>query len=120
MIVLCNDKMTELVPPTRATASFVDKYRCHYVVAEYADTAALLSVTDEQVTDADAWWREVGLANIEIQFDREAIRAQGVFDYLGGKYGISSERNVAAAIGEMAADAGLDPLDLWSWVIENG
>lgn len=116
--VLCDEAMLPLLAPLRHSKTLRDRYGCTYVAAEY-DEAALLAIDEDTVTAARAWWREMGACNTFIAFDADAIKEQGLLAYLCDTYGISSERNVAVALNDMAGSASMTEIELLDWVVDN-
>lgn len=116
--VLCDEALLTLLAPLRHSKTLRDRHGCTYVAAEY-DEAALLAIDEDTVTAARAWWREMGGCNTHIEFHEEAIKRDGVLAYLCEVYGISSERNVAVALNDMARDADMTEIGLIDWVVEN-
>lgn len=86
------------------------------LVAEYDNFVKLKSVPEKEYTGG-LFWREVGRANTsmdEIEFGKpyrpRIMRKIGLLEYLCDYCGVSSERNVAAVIGEMSAYEHKDPI----------
>lgn len=116
--VLCGPEMTNLLAPIEQSKP-VEGYFGTLIGAVY-DQAALEAVTEEQVDAAGAWWRgaESGcLAPLSFGEGRY-IRKIGVFAYLEGK-GITTERNVAVALGDLAHDSGMGWVEFMKWVADN-
>lgn len=63
----------------------------------------LESIGDHETNTYDAWWREIGLLNIDIaqEFSSGEMREVGILSYLCDYFGISTEKNVACAIGSI-------------------
>jgi hypothetical protein len=119
--VLCGEEMLRALAPLKHSKTLRDRHGCTYVAAEY-DEAALLAITEDDLRTDElfgAWWREMGACNTRIEFDVEAIKEQGVLAYLCDTYGISAERNVAVALNDMAADAGMSRIELLDWLVDN-
>jgi hypothetical protein len=116
--VLCNLEMTRLLAPLEQSKP-VEGYWGTYVGAVY-DRAALEAVTEEQAEAALAFWRQADsgcLADLSFGEGRH-LRKIGVFGYLEGK-GITADRNVAVALGDLASDAGMSWVEFMTWVADN-
>ena len=81
-------------------------------VAEF-ELSELESIGDHETNAYDAWWREIGRLNTSFESLGEkphrpiVMRREGILSYLCDEYGLSTERNVACAIGEMMHEEGL-------------
>lgn len=116
--VLCGPEMIGLLAPV-AQSKPVEDYFSTLIGAVY-DRDALEAVTEEQVEAAGAWWRQADsgcLAALAFGEGRH-LRKIGVFAYLEGK-GITTERNVAVALHDLAYDAGMPWVDFMTWVADN-
>jgi len=82
-------------------------------VAQF-DTDELEGIGDHETNVYDAWWREIGRLNTSIEPHRpQTMRKDGILSYLCDEHGISTEKNVACAIGELTAYEGHEnPLQL--------
>lgn len=116
--VLCDQSMTDLLPPLEKSLLLDDRYG-GYLVAVF-DEAQLLAIDETTVTDSNAWWRECGSCNTTIPWKPKVLRRMHLLDFLCDYHGISSERNVAVAINEVARNAGMTPIELVNWCVENG
>jgi hypothetical protein len=105
--VYCNANLFGLVEPTAKSRPFDGDHH----VARF-DRAALLTVDEGRIKAAAAWWREIGRANVDVQWRPGPTLARiGLLAYLC-ETGASTGRNVAACIGETASNAGLTPIDM--------
>jgi hypothetical protein len=82
-------------------------------VAEF-ETDELNSIGDHESNVYDAWWREIGKINISLEpHTPHIMREEGILSYLCDGYGLSTEKNVALAIGEITNIEGCaNPLEL--------
>lgn len=92
------------------------------------DVGALEGIGDLQANTYDAWWREIDRLNTS--FERlsqdnqgkggkghrpRVMRRTGLLSYLCDEYGLSTEKNIALAIGEITEEEGLaNPLILFN------
>jgi hypothetical protein len=132
MYVYTDKNLIDLIPPKACSVVFggfgdvKDEY-----IAEY-DKDALPEDDAWYEANPNVWWREVGRANTSVPFNLSGIvEAGGLLEYLcdgdpqrvqyddddnetvneeAWEGGASTEKNVAACIGEMARDAGMDPI----------
>lgn len=117
--VQCNDKMLALLAPIEASAGVTSWAADDIRHAAVYDTDALLAVTEDQAFEVQAWWREMGPANITIELDAERIKAEGVWSYLCDEYGISTERNTSVALWELAHESAMTEVEFFNWLSEN-
>lgn len=145
MLVYTDKTLTDLIVPTRISDGFGwDVEDVPHFIAEYKPKAL---PEDEAWYTAhpETWWREVGTANTNVQYDLEGIVAAGgllqwlcngderceyddddeeIIDDYRWEGGASAERNVAACIGEMTKDAGMDAIEMvntihWAMEVRN-
>lgn len=80
----------------------------------------LLKIGDEEATAYDGWWREVGQLNTSLknlgtkEHRPKVMRELGILSYLCDEYGLSTEKNVACAIGSIAEEEGVTPIELFN------
>ena len=87
------------------------------LIAEFEYPKELNEIAEEKYENG-LFWREVGRANtgmdeIEIgekPYRPRVMRKMGLLEYLCDYCGVSTERNVAAVLGEMAAHESIDPI----------
>lgn len=88
-------------------------------VAKFEESE-LLTIGDEEATAYDGWWREVGQLNTSFKNigDKDhrplVMREIGILSYLCDEYGISTEKNIACAIGSIAYEEGITPIELFN------
>ncbi len=94
-----------------------------YLVAGYESLKKLEEIPERELVRLDAWWREVGRANISIDdidglyglgYKPRIARKVGLLLYICDQWGASTEKNVAAMIGEMANHEGKTPVELFN------
>lgn len=114
--VFCNDKMVEWLPPIRKSAP-VQWYSETVHMAEY-DLDALHEVPEQAYEDHGAWWRYAQGCNTYVPWLPKDMTGfpNAFWDYLECKLGISAERNCAAAIVEVAYNAGMEPIELFNYL----
>jgi hypothetical protein len=80
------------------------------------DTDALDAIGDNELLTYEAYWREVGRLNISIEpHHPKQMRDEGILGYLCDHFGISTEKHIACAIGELVVVEGLkDPIELFN------
>lgn len=103
--VYLNKAMVELAKGERvephALSGFISTGHDLMAVAQY-DEADLESISDAECNTYDAYWRGLNRLNISIEPHHPInMRKQGMLSYLCDNWGISTEKNVAAAIGEL-------------------
>lgn len=83
------------------------------------DEGELQSIGDHETNVYDAWWREIGRLNTSFHglggkhHRPRVMRELGLLSYLCDEYGLSTEKNIALAIGELTEEEGWDaPADL--------
>lgn len=109
--VLCNQDMLNLLTPIEVSQPIPHYDYGPEFVAVY-DEAALKALPESSFEGCGPWWRGVGPANIPIEWDQRRIEREGVWSYLCAEYGISTERNRAIAVYELANDLGVSPVEL--------
>lgn len=66
------------------------------------DKDELETIGDNECITYDAFWREVGRLNVSLEpHNPKEMRDEGILGYLCDHFGISTERNIASAIGEL-------------------
>ena len=91
------------------------------MIAEYESIKELQTIAEELYTDG-CFWRQVGRASVgmdEIEsndkpYRPRVMRKMGLLEYLCDYCGVSTERNVAAVVGEMAHHEGKNPIDFFN------
>jgi hypothetical protein len=89
-----------------------------HCVALYDEKEILKTIEDE----GEFWWREINRSSVSldsIEFNDKPYRPRimrkiGLLEYLCDYCGVSTERNVAAVIGEMAHGEGLTPIQFFN------
>lgn len=83
-------------------------------VAVYDEEDIVGKISDREAEAYNAFWREVTGTNVSLEpHEPHTMRREGILSYLCNRHGISTERNVAAAIGELTGIEGLaSPIDL--------
>lgn len=118
--VLCNEYMIGILAPikrSRSVPTMVGHWTEQRYVAVYDE--ATLNAVPEDVFSADpAWWREVGGLNVEIMWLPEDIKIMGLWPFINS-FGMSTEKNQACAIGDLAREAGKTPIELMNWCADN-
>jgi len=78
------------------------------------DEDELNSIGDHETNVYDAWWREVGRLNISLEPHTPAtMRRDGILSYLCDRFGLSTEKNIALAIGDLTVIEGFEsPIEL--------
>ena len=134
MIVYTDSSLVSTIPPKRCSVVFGWDFEGepHYV-AEYDPES--LPEDESWYIEHHCWWRKVGQANCDVPYNLSGIlEAGGILQYLCDgdpqRYtwsedgmtkildenswvgGVSADRNVAACIGEMALDAGMDAIEM--------
>jgi hypothetical protein len=84
------------------------------------DLGDLMSIPEDRLNAAKAWWREMGWCNTHIAWDPARIKDEGIWGYLCDEYGISTERNTSVAFNELAFQADMSEIELFNWLAENG
>ena len=82
------------------------------VLVAVFDAEELEKIGDSMANTYDGWWREVGRLNVALEpYNPRIMRREGLLSYLCDHHGISTEKNVACAIGTLTDLEGhLSPL----------
>lgn len=110
--------------PERVSHVLWDEFWNSHIVAEFSEEnfKKLCAIDDKDWDDA-AWWREICGANFSIEeakglygkgYKTKTARMVGLLLYICDQFGASTERNVAAVIGSMAAYEGKDPVKFFN------
>ncbi len=92
-----------------------------HMIASYPSFEPLEKIPDKRWTQG--WWRSVGRANISVDdeegfygkgYKPKIARKVGLLTYICDQYGASTEKNVAAVIGELAHHEGKTPIDYFN------
>lgn len=96
-----------------------------HCIAEYSDKDFKLldQIAEKEYEDADAWWREVNRANFGLDeeegmygtgYKPRIARKVGLLLYICDQFQASTEKNVAAMIGELAHHEAKDPIEFFN------
>jgi len=110
--VFCNGNMIGILPPIEKSRGL--SYYPETVYTAKYDLAKLESIAESQCINNNAWWREIGRLNIQYNHKPRIMRKTGIFNYLCNVYGISTEKNVALAIGEICNEENKTPIELFN------
>lgn len=113
--VLCSQQLIDILLPVKRSA--VVPYYTEGVVAAVYDLDFLAAISESALERQGAWWREMGSCAIDIPWQPRNIRKAGVWGYLSS-LGISTERNLAAALHDMARNAGMTEIELMNWLVQ--
>jgi len=120
--VLCDTNLFYLMKPLEVSKVILDDNYNDYCVALFKKTE-LLKITEKDCEDNNAWWREIGRANISIDnssglygkgYKPRIMRKVGLLTYICDQYGLSQPRNVAAMIGEISFYEGKNPIEFFN------
>ena len=118
--IYCNAELLRLVSQHKVKLLEVskvlfDEYWLSYAVASFDSLKELEKISEKKCEEKDAWWREIGHANISVEDHTPRIaRQEGLLIYICDKYGASTEKNVAAMIGSIAWHEGKNPIELFN------
>ncbi len=121
--IYCNPQTLHLVKPQEVSKVLFDDYFFPYCIALYDPVSykKLLDLDEKVFEGVGAWWRSVGRTNMGLDetYDEEGykpriMRKVGLLSYTCDNYGASTERNVAAFIGEYAAYEGKTPIEFFN------
>jgi len=122
--IYCNPQTFQIVKPKEVSKILFDKFFLPYCIAGYSenDYKKLCEIEDENIwKEEGAWWRGVNLTNrgLDETYDNKGYRPRimrklGLLNYTCDNYGASTEKNVAAFIGEYAAYESKNPIDFWN------
>ena len=94
-----------------------------YVVASFESLDELLAIEEGIWNGQSAWWREIGHSNINIEEEKgmygtgykpRIAREAGLLNYICDQYGASTEKNVAAILGDIAWYEGKNAIELFN------
>ena len=111
--IYCNPQVFQIAKPEAVSKVLFDEHFLPYCIAGYSDKAyKQLNEADEELyKEEGAWWRELNRTNVALDeeigaygigYKPRVMRKVGLLTYICDQYNASSERNVAAFIGEFA------------------
>lgn len=122
--IYCNPQVFQIVKPEKISKVIFDDYFLPYCIAGYDEKSyknLLVFCTEERAKEEGAWWRLVGRTNIGLDetYDEKGykprkMREIGLLTYTCDNYGASTEKNVAAFIGEYAEHEAKNPIEFWN------
>ena len=76
-----------------------------------------MQISGAQCDAMGAWWREIGISNLGAddlaKYKPRTMRRMGIFEYIEENWGATTENNVAAVIGSIAALENKNPTELF-------
>ena len=116
--VLCTPGILTVVPPVEVSKPIpFYSYGVEHVAVFPQDQLLALSEVDLP-SDID-WYRELVPSNTDFPWEEDRIREVGVWPYLC-ELGVSTERNRAIGLWELATGSGMTPVELGNWLAEHG
>lgn len=112
--IYCNPQVFQIVKPEIVSKVLFDEFFLPYCVAGYSDKAykELNEVDEKRYEEEGAWWRGLNRTNVGLDEEKgmygigykpKVMRKVGLLTYICDQYNASTEKNVAAFIGEFSA-----------------
>ena len=109
--VYCNASCLELIHPLEVSKPILTSWNLSFVALYNLED--LQKIAEDIYEQHNAFWREVGSLNISIDEDYQprVMRKTGLLNWLCDVHGISVERNIAGAIGNLSRMEGRTPIE---------